>query len=251
MAFEVLIGGVGDAFSRVHYGTHLLIRKDGFLLAIDCPDYFARAMDEHRFEPSVQLDVGDIDALYLTHLHGDHVNGLEMTLAYRTMVLQKEPLPVYGIAEVLDELWESRLKVSLGRMFDGENFHDVPRERFLDLRPLSLHTSNTLGPFSVDLRTTKHHIPTTAMRISDSDATLAYSCDTAFDPTLIEWLARDSELILHECTFGKAHTQLTQLQDLPPSIRARLRLVHYADQMIGMNTGDISMATQGQVFRMS
>ncbi len=77
---------------------------------------------------------------------------------------------------------------------------------------------------------------------------VAYSCEPAFDPDLIEWLANGSDLIFHECTFGAAHTQLFDLQKLDESIRKKLILVHYSDQMIGMDTGDLQMARQGQVF---
>ena len=248
MSFEVLLGGVGDAFSLEHHGTHLLVRKDEFVLAVDCPDTFRRALKEHRFpEQKEAMDVGDIDALYLTHLHGDHVNGLEMTLAYRAMVLKKDPLPIYGIPEVLVPLWEERLRVSLGQMFDGKEIHPIEAARYFRLFPVSERSSNQIGPFGVEVRRTRHHIPTTAMRISDGEARLGYSCDTAFDPELVKWLEEESEWIVHECTYGEAHTQLPQLQGLDAAIRERMILVHYSDQMIGLDTGDLRMGRQGEV----
>ncbi len=248
MAFDILIGGVGDAFSLQHYGTHFVLRHDDFVLAIDCPDHFRRALSEHPFSPDEKpLDVDDLDALHLTHLHGDHVNGLEMTLAYRAMALNQPPLPLYGIAEVVDDLWPRRLEISLGRAYDGQDWSTIDRQRYFDLHRLSVDETNRLGPFEIELRLTKHHLPTTAMRISDGEVTMAYSCDTAFDVDLIDWLAEDSDIIFHECTFGAAHTQLFDLQKLDESIRNKLVLVHYSDQLIGMDTGDLQMARQGQV----
>lgn len=250
MAFEVLLGGVGDAFSTRHHGTHLLVRKDGFLLGVDCPDTFRHGLKEHRFsEEEEYLDVGDIDAMFITHLHGDHVNGLEMTLAIRTMVLGKEPLPVYGIPEVVERLWPERLKVSLGQMYNGKEYQTVEAGRFMDVRAVTENMSTQIGPFGLELMRTRHHIPTTAMRIRDGESLLAYSCDTAFTPALIDWLEKDADVILHECTFGKAHTQLPDLLSLPASIKSRMVVVHYSDQMIGMGSSELPFGVQGQVLR--
>ena len=249
MAFEILVGGVGDAFSLDHYGTHFLLKKDGFVLAIDCPDDFRRGLRDHRFsDQAVPLEVNEIDALYLTHLHGDHVNGLEMTLAYRALGLNAGPLPIYGLDEVLDDLWPRRLQVSLGRMYDGERWSQLSAERFFAPRPLSLEASNQIGPFGIELHLTRHHLTTTAMKITDGHRSMAYSCDTAFDRELIDWLADGADLIFHECTFGAAHTQFHQLQTLPEEIQQRIVLVHYPNAMVGMDTGAMRMARQGERF---
>ena len=53
------------------------------------------------------------------------------------------------------------------------------------------------GPFLVECRRTIHSVPTFAFRITAGDRVLGYSADTAYDPTLIEWLA-DADLIVHE-----------------------------------------------------
>ena len=73
---------------------------------------------------------------------------------------------------------------------------------------------------------------TTALRISIEGRArplLGYSADTAFDPELIEWLA-EAELIIHETNFG-VHTPLAALVGLPAEQRARMRLIHYPDQL--------------------
>ena len=57
---------------------------------------------------------------------------------------------------------------------------------------------------------------------------LGYSADTAFDPTLIDWLA-PADLIVHESGTGPMHTPYEKLTDLPAAMRAKMRLVHYAD----------------------
>ena len=75
-------------------------------------------------------------------------------------------------------------------------------------------------------------IPTTAFRIRAGGRTLAFSADTAFDPTLIDWLSA-ADLIVHEATTHlqtRSSTPPTpKLADLPEDIRRRMRLIHYPD----------------------
>lgn len=229
--FELLFNGVGDAFSRIHWGTHFLVRKDNFVLAIDCPDSYRRALHEsgfmHNGEP---LDAQHIDAMVLTHLHGDHVNGLEMTACYRRFG-GAGSLQLYTSPEVIEDLWEHRLKASLKVLWDGSTFWEQSLEAFLDLHTLSWGKTTTIGPFSITTRQTKHHLTAMAMRISDGQATLGYSCDTAYDPTLIDWLS-DCDLIIHESSHGPAHTPLEKLEALPQTFRDKLLVAHYPDELL-------------------
>jgi hypothetical protein len=73
-----------------------------------------------------------------------------------------------------------------------------------------------------------HHVPTCALLIDVGGRTLGYSCDTAYDPGLIEWLS-DADLIVHETNVGPAHTPYEHLAAQPADLRDRMRLIHYQD----------------------
>jgi hypothetical protein len=102
---------------------------------------------------------------------------------------------------------------------------------FFHIVPLNSTGSVALGPFAIECRFTIHPIPTTAFRIAVGGRSLAFSADTAFDPTLIDWLA-SADLIVHEATDDNGstvHTPYAQLAQLPASLRQRMRLIHYSD----------------------
>ena len=242
---EILFGGVGDAFSTDNYGTHFFVRsQDGFLLAVDCPDSYRRAMKENAFPHNGgTLGVDDIDAMFITHLHGDHINGLEMVLAYRKFVTKKK-LTLFTTHEVAKDLWERRLEVSLGTLFDGQTYQKMQLEDFVDLHLVDWGQSVKCGPFSLETRRTIHHIPTAALRITEKDRTFGYSCDTAFDPTLIDWL-EDADTILHETSFGPAHTPLFSLLELPAAIREKLWVAHLPDELNEEESDQLQFAHQG------
>jgi ribonuclease BN (tRNA processing enzyme) len=249
MSFELLTSGVGNAFSTRHWGTHFLVRRDDFVLGIDCPDSYRRALAEHDFEHAGhRLDVDDLDALLITHLHGDHVNGLEMTLAY-CHYATGNTLDLYTTRDVADVLWDRRLEVSLGQTWDGEAYRNLGPGDYYELHELTWGADHEIGPFEVTTRRTTHHIPTTALRIDDGDATLGYSCDTAFDPDLIEWLADGSELVLHETSPGPGHTSLHELADLPEPLRQKMRIVHLPDDSWELEDDvDLTFAREGRIY---
>lgn len=244
MAFEILVNGVGDAFSRLHWGTNFLCRADDFVLAVDCPDSYRRALRANDFEHrGERLDAQHIDAMFLTHLHGDHVNGLEMVLAYRKFMVGGI-LPLYTTPDVAEALWERRLSVSLGTMYDGNLYKEHHLEDYVDLHVVPWQTPTTVGPFTIETRQTIHHIPTAGLRIRALGKTFGYSCDTAWDPAHLQWLA-DADTIFHETSLGPAHTPLFKLLELPEEIRRKLRVVHYPDSIV--QPDEVVFAREGEV----
>jgi len=259
MGFDVLFGGVGNAFSTRHFGTHLLLDHPDSLFAIDCPDGFRRALDEHRFSrdqtagaddtpPDHDSDrdhigVGDLDGLFITHLHGDHVNGLEMSLAFRRYVIGK-PIDLYGPPTLEHTLWERRLGSGLGQSYDGERYRSLGPDDFYNLEIVPWREGTEIGPWSIETYKTTHHLPAAAMRIEADGVSLGYSCDTVYDRDLIDWLG-GTDLILHETGVGPGHTPLDKLTELPERITDRMMLVHYPDALIGADP-PIQLAEEGK-----
>lgn len=251
MGFEVLMNGVGNAFSRRHWGTNFIVQSNGYHLGVDCPDSYRRALAENDFagpgDGEGALDVDALDAMFITHLHGDHVNGLEMVLAYRRYVVG-EPLDLYTTPPVAEALWERRLGVSLGRIWNGERHENLEPEDFYRLHRVPWGESTEIGPFRVTTRETIHHLPASALRISDGEVTCGYSCDTAFDESLIEWLA-DADRIFHETSIGPGHTPLDELEDLEASIREKMLLVHLPEELADAGDAtDLEFAEEGRVY---
>ncbi|MCK6508540.1 MBL fold metallo-hydrolase [Myxococcota bacterium] len=245
MAFEIWVVGVGDAFSVRHFGTSFLLRRGDFVCGVDCPDLYRRALHTHRFQHQGDLlDAQHLDALILTHLHGDHVNGLEMVAAYLRFGFRKK-LKLYTSKEVIQDLWDRRLSVSLGQMWDGQRYQKLSVEDYFDLEEIPWQVPVQIGPFTVTTRRTIHHLPTMALQISDGEHTFGHSCDTAYDPDLIDWLQR-CDLFFHEANFGPAHTPLERLQSLPLEIRKKMRLVHYSDLLDLSTLQGIQPASEGQ-----
>src|SRR5262245_22637894 len=72
---RLLCLGVGDAFSALHYSSCFALESDSRWLLVDCPHPIRKIAREGAHAAGVAFELAQIDALILTHLHGDHVSG--------------------------------------------------------------------------------------------------------------------------------------------------------------------------------
>jgi len=226
-ALEIHILGVGDAFSERYRPSALLLIYEGFHLAIDCPDGYRAALRSAAEKSGRALSLESIDHVLLTHIHGDHINGVEAVAFYKHFAEGKR-LHLLSSPELRQVIWEQRLVASMGQLWDGEALRTKRFEDYFEHQPLAWGGVTQLGPFRIRTRRTRHHVPTSALRIEAGDHSLGYSADTAFDPELIDFLA-PAECIIHETNRGPAHTPYEALAALPGALRQRMRLIHYPD----------------------
>jgi ribonuclease BN (tRNA processing enzyme) len=230
--FEVLVVGVGDTFSERHHSTALVLSCDGFHLAVDCPDMYRSALRAATDYSGRTVPFENVDHVLITHVHGDHMNGLEGVAFYKHFVEGKR-VQLVTSPDVRAVIWDERLKASMSTLWDGQSFRQMTFDSYFVHLPLNWSEETVIGPFRIRSRRTRHHVPTSALFIQAAGRTLGYSSDTAFDPELIAFLAA-ADLIIHETNLGPAHTPYFALADLPADLRARMRLIHYPD---GFDTG--------------
>jgi ribonuclease BN (tRNA processing enzyme) len=212
-----------------------LVEADGFRLLLDLGNGALGALQ--RFAP---LD--GIDAIVLSHLHGDHC--LDMC-AY-AVARQYDPrgplppLPVYGPPGTQERLSGCYPPGGAGTLTSSF--------RFTDLAPGTVE----IGPLRVTADHVNHPVETFGLRLEHAGRTLAYSADTGETPALIR-LARDADVLLCEASFldgpgQPAGIHLTAGQAGEHARRAgagQLLLTH----LVGWNdprvTGDQASATFG------
>jgi ribonuclease BN (tRNA processing enzyme) len=220
--------GCGDAFSARWYSSCLAVEAEGARLLIDCPHPIRKVLRESGLAATGRpLDVPDLDAVVLTHLHADHASGLEGLGFFAHFVLGR-PAVVLTHPDVAAQLWDHHLSASMSTVsIDPEAPELRGLSSYFEVHALNGESATEFGPFAIECRRTLHPIPTFALRLRAGGRCLGYSADTAFDPALIDWLA-DADLIVHETNLG-LHTPYERLAALPEALRARMRLIHYPD----------------------
>jgi len=221
--------GVGNAFSAVSYSTCLALEAEGHWLLIDCPHPIRKMMREASASAGVNLDVADVHAVVVTHLHADHVSGLE-DLAYYSYFLLQRRLRLLAHPSVSERLWPAHLAAGMQfskQSADGPNVERRSSDYF-DLLGLFDGEALVSGPFSVTTFPASHSVPTSAIFVEAAGRKFGYSADTSYDPRLIDWLSR-ADLMVHECDGGFPHTPYQRLAALPEALRRKMLVVHYPD----------------------
>ena len=240
MTLELVPLGVGDAFSALYYSSCLAVGFEGRWILVDCPHPIRKMLRE----ADVDLDLDRVEAVALTHLHADHASGLEGYGYFNHFALGRRALIAANPA-VSERLWQGHLAAGMERLWvPGSR---APARRSLgdwfELLPLHVGERAAVGPFEIECRMTRHHVPTTAFRIHAGGRTLSYSADTAFDRDLIDWLA-EGDLVVHETNLG-VHTPYEDLAALEAPLRAKMRLIHYPDAF-DLEASVIEPLTQGR-----
>ncbi len=242
---KLYVLGVGDTFTEKHVTHSLMVEADGFRLAIDCPDSYRRVLRQARDKNGASaLDLFGIDDFLVTHVHGDHVNGLE-GVGYFKHFAQKKRVALHTIAAVKETLWSERLAAPMSRLWNGAEHRSLAFDDYFAWSEVALSTPTRIGPFTVRARITKHHVPTSALLIEHEGRRLGISSDTAFDPSLVEWLA-EADLVVHETNHGPAHTAYADLLTLGEDVKKKMRLIHYPDEF-DVPGSAIACALEGDV----
>lgn len=226
MPLSTRVIGVGDAFTDRYYNASFFIESRATRLLVDAPPALGKALGDLGTRGGEKIGLADIDRVLITHLHGDHVGGLEQLLFFRRFVVGKK-VELYACREVLAGLWSTRLAGGMDTLMQANgSFLRLSLEDYADVIPLEAG-KNVIGDLVLEWRPTIHHIPTSALRVANGGQTFGYSADTAFDPSLIEWLS-ECDAFFHETNLG-VHTPLSSLVALPESTRSKMQLIHYPD----------------------
>jgi ribonuclease Z len=179
--------GSGAAFSDgTRTTTMLALEGDSGIVVVDCGADVVQRLLAHGLDPL------RVTALIVTHEHADHVGGLPLMLERLWVAGRRTPLPVFGIAAAVAQAKR------LHEAFDTRDWPDYP-----GIAPHVVpHEVGAVVLENADWRITAapgtHSVPTIGLRIvAARGAVVAYSCDTAYDPRIVE-LARDADLLLHE-----------------------------------------------------
>ena len=187
---KVIFTGVGEAFDENLPNTSLLVFTDGRInqrqILLDCG--FTAA---HTFWQTSPEPMG-LDAVWISHFHGDHFFGLPLLLLRFWEEERTRPLTIIGQPGVKDKVlgaMELAYPGFYAKVAFKVDFVEVVPGRDLDL--FDLHWS--FAP-------NRHSKPCLALRLDGKTGALYYSGDgRPSDETVA--LARGCDLVVHEA-FG-------------------------------------------------
>ncbi|MCD9007510.1 MBL fold metallo-hydrolase [Luteimonas sp. XNQY3] len=214
--------GVGNA-SAVSLGSPMAtIERDGApWLTIDCGAEGLTAYLDHYGEAP--------RALFVTHMHLDHVAGFERLFVDRYFdPPRRGRMPIYVPAPVVPLLHRRVGDYPNVLAEGGANFWDA--FQLVPVGDAFWHDGVRLEVFPV-----RHHWPETAygLRLPGS---LVWSGDTRPIPEMLARFADRDELVAHDCGLhgNPSHSGIDDLQrEYPRELLARCVLYHYASEEDG------------------
>lgn len=212
--------GTGNAFAKKYFNNNALFYVEGRTVMLDCG--ITAPLSLHQLNKTFN----DIDALLISHIHADHIGGIEEFAFQMKFVHKRKPL-LFVPAVIIETLWETSLK---GGLLQDE-FSKL--EDYFEVRLLHEGAATEIVPgFTVEPILTKH-IPNKPSFSYLINETFFYSADMLFDRALLESLIeRGCEVIFHDCQLkppAAVHATLDELLTLPEPIQERVCLMHYDD----------------------
>lgn len=227
MTISLTFLGCGDAFgSGGRFNTCFLVAGETTRFLIDCGASSMIAMRKFGVDPNT------VDAVYLTHLHGDHFGGLPFMLLDAQLGSRRtRPLLIAG-----PKTTKKRLAEAMECLFPGSTGIEW---RFpLEIAEFEDDVEWRRDPVAILPCRVKHYCgaPPFALRIAVEGKVIAYTGDTEWTDNLIA-AGRDADLFVAEAYFRdkkmKFHLDLDTLLAHLPEIRPkRLVLTHMSDDVL-------------------
>jgi ribonuclease BN (tRNA processing enzyme) len=224
---DVRFVGSGDAFgSGGRAQTCIRLASGGQVLLVDCGATSLAALKAQRLDP------GEVAAVAVTHLHGDHFGGLPFLILDGQFARRTAPLTVAGPPGTA-----ARLAAAMEILFPGSS--QVRRRFPVEVTELATDgTPATVAGATVRGWQVEHACgaPPLALRVELGGVSFGYSGDTEWTPALAE-AARDTALFAVEAyTFDRPvryHLDYQTLRGHLAELRAaRIVLTHMSASML-------------------
>ncbi|HYT54124.1 MAG TPA: MBL fold metallo-hydrolase [Verrucomicrobiae bacterium] len=219
--------GCGDAFgSGGRHQSGYLVEASDRLFLLDCGPTTLLAMKRAGLNPS------DVDAIILSHLHGDHFGGIPFFfIEYLYRKPRDNPLTIAGPPGT-----EERVRGLFGLMYgNGQSVKEIPPTRFRVLKPEQQQSVNgiVVFPFRVPHQT---HDTSLGLRVGYEGKQILFSGDSTWTDLFIDH-ARGVDLFLCECSFYSEqpgmHVNYLGLQaNLSRLDCKKLVLTHMGEEML-------------------
>jgi ribonuclease BN (tRNA processing enzyme) len=253
---QLLFLGSGSAHTvgGDNFQSNMLLTADsGQHLLIDCGTDIRWSLAKRG------LSYRDITDIYVSHLHADHVGGLEYVGFTTKFDPHCRPPRLYLERSLADPLWNHVLRGGMGYVSDTS----ATLNTFFDVRTVAAHQpflwqGVPLQPVrTIHVSTSPETVHSYGLLIGEPGERVFLTTDTKYTPDhLAAWYAL-ADVIFHDCetaaTRSGIHAHYQDLRQLPRDVRAKTWLYHYQPGPLpdAVADGFLGFVRPGQSFELS
>ena len=233
-ALGLTILGSGHGFDVRSLTSGFVMWFNGKGVLVDPPVHTTEFLRQQNIDGRLVEDI------ILTHCHADHDSG---TLQ---KVLQEGRVRIHTTPTVINS-FVAKYRSLTG--LTGQQFRQL-----FDYRPIPVGQKVSIAGAEFKFRYMLHSIPTLGFSALYQGRTIAYSCDTLYDPATIGKMAQegvvsdsraqdllnfewDADLIIHEAGIPPIHTPMAVLAALPEDVKERMYITHVSESAIPPGVG--------------
>jgi ribonuclease Z len=261
--FRVTLLGTGSPAPVMRrFGPGVLVEAGGKKLLIDC----GRGITQRLLQAGLRL--GQVDALFITHLHSDHVVGIpDLWLTAwldAAFAQRKGPFRVYGPAGTQDLMqglakaydWDIRARIA-----DQNLVPENVRAEVTEFKPGVVVEQGGVKVMAIEVDHGELLKPAMGFRIDYAGRSVTISGDTRFSENLIKH-ATGTDLLIHQVAAAREellknpafkailahHTQPEEAGTLFKRVSPKLAVFYH---FVLLGTPDVAAVTEKEVFDMT
>lgn len=228
MRLLFLGSGSAHTIGTDNFQSNMLLFADtGRRLLIDCGSDIRWSLARQG------LSYRDITDIYVSHLHADHIGGLEH-IGFQAKFDPRCPRPrLYIEKDLADPLWNHSLRGGMGVISDGE----TSLETYFDVHLVTAHRpfrweGAQLEPIpTVHVSAPHTKLISYALLIGRDQRTTFITTDTQLCTDILAPAYARADLIFHDCEVGPiktgVHAHYDDLTQFDEALRAKMWLYDY------------------------
>ncbi|MBX3167281.1 MAG: cyclic nucleotide-binding domain-containing protein [Candidatus Eremiobacteraeota bacterium] len=233
-ALGMTILGSGHGFDARSLTSGFVIWIDGKGVLVDPPVHTTEWLRHSN------IDGRCVEDIILTHCHADHDSG---TLQ---KILQEGRVTIHTTPTVMHSFVSKYRSIT---NLSGRQFRQL-----FDFRAIPVGQPVNIAGADFTFKYMLHPIPTLGFSMRYQGRSIAYSCDTLYDPETIQKLTQEgilsaeraadlmdfpwhSDLVIHEAGIPPIHTPMGVLAALPDEVKQNLYLTHVSESAIPADSG--------------
>jgi ribonuclease BN (tRNA processing enzyme) len=253
--------GCGGAFAPITQGnSSMLIQSNGKYMLLDCGGSV-----QFTLQSEFGVNPQDIDAMWISHLHGDHIGSIEWLAFYRYFVPKKDKdgnivkLKLFMIPSLMKDLWEKSLQGGLqsveSKIMNLTDYFDciiVPENSKFIWEDVEFQPVQTIHVMAGYMFMPSYGL---IMKPKATGKTTFVTTDTQFCPYQLRAFYNMADQIFHDCETipfkSHVHAHYTDLATLPIETKNKMWLYHYKEPISEFKfkeDGFKGFVTKGQVF---